>query len=138
MNNVIQVTEHFAIKQHRAAHDDLIACRCCGRIIFDDPFFEHIHRVEEMRVELGFGLRMTCGHRCTLHNASVGGAAASVHLDFASDIQPWNADPVKLNEIFVLAEEMEFDGIGKYNSFCHLDSRSLYSRPAPARWDNRT
>ena len=136
--DVIQLTEHFALHRQPRPGGDRIACACCGAVKLTDAFWSHLDRVEQLRADVGFGLRMTCGHRCPKHNAAVGGAEQSVHLDFATDLQPWDRDADKLAVLWAWATEANFDGMGLYNTFVHLDSRALLGRPAPARWDRRT
>jgi hypothetical protein len=85
------------------------------------------------------------GFRSSWHNKAVGGAAASQHLVFATDIQP-NLHGFRLAQtppfdrraemIIIVAAEADrlgFDGIGKYDTFVHLDLRG-----EKARWDERT
>ena len=76
---------------------------------------------------------------------AVGGAAGSQHQVFATDIQP-NLHGFRLAQtppfdrraemIIIVAAEADrlgFDGIGKYDTFVHLDLRG-----EKARWDERT
>ena len=133
-----KVTDHFSIKRDRQPHDDLIACSCCGELLITPIFWYHMGQVEVLRLECGFGLRMTCGHRCESNNRAVGGAPSSVHLEFATDLQPWDRDPEKLVALQEIATDMNFAGIGLYNTFVHLDSRNVIDMPSPARWDYRT
>lgn len=128
----IMTTKHFWL-----GSGDTIACSHCGALNLDDMFWHHMERVEALRDNVGFPLRMTCGHRCPAHNAIVGGAERSIHLEFATDLQPSNRDPDRLEKMFETAEIMDFDGIGKYNTFVHLDSRGFLDRPQ-ARWDSRS
>ena len=137
MNRILKITDHFSIDVNRAPEDDLIACSHCGLIKIDDLFWAHMEKVETLRIRCGFGIRMTCGYRCKEHNDAVGEATNSLHLHFATDLQPWKSNDNHLNLMCEMAASMDFDGIGKYDSFVHLDSRGLLDRPQ-ARWDYRS
>jgi uncharacterized protein YcbK (DUF882 family) len=65
--------------------------------------------------------------RCPEHNASVGGAANSQHLyGRAADIVIADTSPDVVADFF----DANYDecGIGRYNSFTHIDSRNRCSR----------
>ena len=105
--------------------------------IVNDLTLHHIERLEELRVLLDRPLRVNSAYRSPEHNKAVGGAVRSMHLQFATDIAPVGEITMdKLDEIAQAAERIEFSGIGRYNSFVHLDCRSYVGRK-PARWDKR-
>ena len=123
-------------------------CPSSGSMILEDMVFEHISKLQKLREEFG-PLKVNSGYRSPEHNATVGGAKKSMHLRFATDIPPvgWSRDPdddqppqVWLHNFFdnveARAQELAFGGIGRYNTFIHLDCRTLIARPK-ARWDNR-
>ncbi|MFA6470480.1 MAG: D-Ala-D-Ala carboxypeptidase family metallohydrolase [Candidatus Latescibacterota bacterium] len=114
-------TEHFL-------YSDFV-CPCCDAVKIIPAFYRHTAMLEHMRVQLGFPIIINSGYRCTKHNSEVGGAAHSWHLLFATDIRPGDNDPEKLRALAALAEEMGFGGIGRYDTFIHLDLR-----PERSRW----
>ena len=66
------------------------------------------------------------------------GAPNSMHLEFAIDIRPpGSPNMTQLNNIAFEAKELDFSGIGRYNTFVHLDARALLDRPHAA-WDSRS
>jgi uncharacterized protein YcbK (DUF882 family) len=115
------ITGHFL-------YSDFI-CPCCDTLKIIPAFYRHTAMLEHMRIRLGFPLIINSGYRCPKHNIKVGGAAHSWHLLFATDIRPQDNTPEKLLALFTLAEEMDFGGIGRYESFIHLDLR-----PERSRW----
>jgi uncharacterized protein YcbK (DUF882 family) len=115
------VTEHFL-------YTDFL-CPCCERIRLIPGFTRHVALLERMRRELGFPIAINSAYRCEKHNREVGGVADSWHLLFATDIRPDDGSPVKLGALFELAEAYGFGGIGRYDTFIHLDLR-----PEHARW----
>lgn len=82
-----------------------------------------------LRNRLGEPVRVISGHRCKEHNAIVGGAANSVHLKIAFDIDVMGRDRRKIYE---LARAVGFNGIGFMERGLHVDARA----PAvAAHWD---
>lgn len=70
------------------------------------------------------------------------GAPSSMHLEFAVDIRPpfkesVSVNTTQLNNIYFEAKQLGFSGIGKYNTFIHLDCRHILNR-AHASWDYRS
>jgi len=107
--------------------------------------------IERLAVELQL-LRTRCGasitinsaYRCKAHNKSVGGAKSSQHLlGKAADIviKGFTPDEV-VNIVYDMLENpflegMYVGGVGRYNSFTHLDIRELREHSITL-WDNRT
>ena len=115
------VTEHFL-------YSDFI-CPCCDAVKLIPAFYRQAGMLEHMRMKLGFPIVVNSGYRCPDHNREVGGAARSWHLLFATDIRPEDSSLEKLQALHELAEEMGFGGIGRYETFLHLDLR-----PEKTRW----
>ena len=109
------VTDHFM-------YSDFI-CPCCDTIKIVPAFYTHTGMLEWLRREAGFPIVVTSGYRCKNHNARIGGGARSWHLLFATDIQPDDKEPAKLLRLFELAQNIGFTGIGRYETFLHLDLR---------------
>lgn len=114
-------TEHFL-------YSDFI-CPCCDTLKIVPGFYRHLRLLEHMRKELGFPILVNSGYRCDRHNRSVGGAARSWHLLFATDVRPEDGSPEKLAAMHEAAEGLGFGGIGRYDTFIHLDLR-----PEKMRW----
>ena len=104
------------------------ACKCsnCDEVLVD---MDHVLKLQQLRYDLGSSITITSAYRCPAHNAAVGGAKFSQHkLGTATDIQVSGMGP---NEVQDACER--FDGLGRYDSFTHIDSRG-----SKARWDKRT
>jgi uncharacterized protein YcbK (DUF882 family) len=92
---------------------------------------DHVEKLQKLRDVVGKSIRITSAYRSPTHNKKVGGATKSRHLKGdATDIQ---IQGMTSQEIADLAEELDFKGIGIYNTFVHLDSRD----GRKARWDFR-
>lgn len=118
---------HFAPKE--------LACRCCGELWEgDEPDIpaeleEFLDMLEDLRGMYGKPMVITSGHRCSVHNAAVGGAADSRHRCIAADVLV----PSEEQECFAkLAEKVGFTGIGRYpaRGFVHIDAGTPFAR----RW----
>tara|TARA_Y100000310_G_scaffold145726_2_gene145133 strand:+ start:991 stop:1371 length:381 start_codon:yes stop_codon:yes gene_type:complete len=122
-NADIQVADNFTL--------DELECNHCATVILSDLFWYHVRLLQGLRDELG-PLRITSAYRCPTHNEAEGGAARSMHLEFATDVQPVRST---LEELYFAAQSAGFSGLGRYNSFVHLDCRNQIGR-AMAIWDN--
>ena len=92
---------------------------------------EHVKKLQQLRDFLGAKCTITSGYRGPTHNQAVGGVPNSQHLlGNATDVVFEGISP---DEVADAAEILEFDGIGRYDTFTHLDSRG-----SKARWDNRS
>ena len=112
-----------------------------GELVLSPLTLHHITLLQELRERLGTPLKVNSGYRSPQHNNSVGGAARSMHLEFATDITPakWEEGErdIALTAIYHLAKDIGFTGLGRYNTFVHLDCRKFIGR-VHAEWDNRT
>ena len=115
------VTEHFM-------YSDFI-CPCCDTLKIVPGFYRHVSLLERLRREGGFPIAVNSAFRCRSHNTKVGGAPRSWHLVFATDIRPEDGDPEKLALLHKIALDLGFGGIGRYDTFIHLDLR-----PEPLQW----
>jgi uncharacterized protein YcbK (DUF882 family) len=117
----VQITKNFASTE--------FDCSCkypeCQSTILD---VAHIELLQKKREEWNKPVKITSAYRCQRHNKDVGGASQSRHiLSDATDIQVVGMTPDQV------ADSCEsFDGLGRYNTFTHIDSRGSKSR-----WDFR-
>ena len=102
------------------------ACQCgCG---FDTVDTDLVRIVQYIRDFFGAPVTINSGCRCVSHNAAVGGGDKSQHLyGRAADIV---VDGVHPDAVYDIADEMGIGGVGKYDTFTHVDSRTN----GPARW----
>jgi len=70
------------------------------------------------RSETGRPFVLISAHRCSLHNARVGGAPLSQHLKLAADISLQGHDP---RSLYSACQRAGFTGFGFYSSFLHVD-----------------
>lgn len=112
------------------------ACKCKDRNCSGKPQNLQINPIlvqalNRVRVELGSPIIVTSGIRCAEHNASVGGAAASKHLQgIAVDVTCNNVDKL----LQLLLAENSLTGIGDGTDlkrpFIHVDVRPSKQRVA--------
>lgn len=102
-------------------------CSCgCG---FDTVDSELLRLLENIRAHFDKPVLVNSACRCVAHNTAVGGGQHSQHLyGRAADIVVAGIDPAIVAE---LAEQLGAGGVGKYETFTHVDSRSN----GPARWE---
>lgn len=83
-------------------------------------------KLEQLRHKLGDkAIVINSGYRTASHNKAVGGASQSQHLyGKAADIVVRGVLPSK---VYTTADKM-FNGVGKYNTFTHVDTRSWHAR----------
>jgi len=102
-------------------------CKCgaCPDTPID---LDHVSKLQKLREDLNSPMTITSAFRCEAHNAKVGGSKASQHVKgTATDIVVKGMTP---DEVADACEH--FDGLGRYNTFTHLDNRGFR-----ARWDFR-
>lgn len=103
-------------------------CKCsdCSETLVD---LDHVAKLQQLRTDLGASIKITSAFRCAKHNEAVGGSDRSQHkLGTATDIQVSGMDPTAVQDACE-----HFDGLGRYDSFTHIDSRG-----SKARWDKRS
>lgn len=108
---------------------DEFRCRHCKTLKLNVNL---LLKLEELRSALGDKpMVINSGYRCPTHNASVGGIKNSEHLKGnAADIKVIGMHPFDVHKI---ADRMFAGGVGKYNTFTHVDvGVNRY------RWDNST
>jgi len=116
------------IKLSTNFHLSEYACKCnsCDEVIVD---MDHIAKLQQLRHDLGSSITITSAYRCPEHNKVVGGVKDSQHVKgTATDIQVSGMDPSEVQDSCE-----KFRGLGRYDSFTHIDSRD----GSKARWDNR-
>lgn len=102
------------------------SCKCgCS---FNTVDVELIGILEQVREHFGKPVHINSGCRCVEHNTVIRGAKSSQHIiGRAADIV---VNDTKPSEVAEFLETINAPGIGRYNSFTHVDSR--YDRNA--RW----
>lgn len=91
---------------------------------------DHVARLQEMRNKWGRPVNIHSGYRCEKRNKEEGGATHSRHK--VSDATDIVVDGMTPDQVADSCEH--FPGLGRYDTFTHIDSRPN----GPARWDFRT
>lgn len=101
------------------------ACKCgCG---FDTIDFELVCLLDKIREHFDQPITVNSACRCPAHNKAVGGKPGSQHLrGRAADIVVKDIPPSLVAE---LADMLNAGGVGDYDNFTHVDTRS-----GRARW----
>lgn len=102
------------------------ACKgsgCCEETPIDDLLVDYL---QQIRDHFGAKVSVECGHRCEKHNAEVPNAATkSRHIyGQAADIHVEGVKPI---EVARFAESIGVKGIGHYDTFVHIDTRTTKS-----------
>lgn len=102
------------------------ACHCgCG---FDDISLELIAVLQQLRDYYGKPVKINSACRCEKHNAKVGGAKHSKHKEgIAADVVVSGVLPKDVHKYLIEKYEGRY-GIGRYNTFTHIDVRDGCAR----------
>ncbi len=100
----------------------------CGVCPFTLINLDHVAKLQKLRDDLNSTIHLNSAYRCLEYNKVVGGEPNSQHTKGnATDIRVGEMSPLEV------ADACEgFDGLGRYDSFTHIDSRGY-----KARWDLR-
>lgn len=100
----------------------------CGKCDFDTVDAELITMLEDIRIYFGRPVIINSSCRCAKHNEAVGGGKSSQHLfGRAADIVVKGFTPSNVQS-YVLNRWPNRYGIGVYDTFTHVDSRSTKAR----------
>jgi len=102
-------------------------CQCnkCPETLID---LDHVAKLQKLREDLNSSIKINSAYRCPAHNAAVGGEKNSIHMKGqATDIVVAGMTPLEVQDACE-----SFDGLGRYDTFSHIDSRGKR-----ARWDLR-
>ena len=111
-------------------------CGCTMPKFVKNNIMELAENLQVLRDEVG-KLDLTNAYRCKAHNADVGGATNSQHLTGkAADVKSETKSPSEIAETvndLMKNERFKMGGVGKYNTFTHVDIRGF-----KARWSKTT
>jgi uncharacterized protein YcbK (DUF882 family) len=89
--------------------------------------FALVDMLEAIREHFGTPVKITSGCRCPAYNIKIGGEKGSQHMKCrAADIQIAGVLPSVVADF---AETLNPGGLGRYDTFTHIDSRN-----GSARW----
>jgi uncharacterized protein YcbK (DUF882 family) len=103
------------------------ACKCeCG---FNTVDYELVLACQDLADHFEDVIYINSGCRCESHNKSVGGSKNSQHvLGRAADVRLKHTPPDRVQE-YLHSKYPNLYGIGSYENFTHIDTRS-----GKARW----
>jgi len=119
-------TKHF-----NPVTDRKLSCSCCRQGQLSIATFIIL---ETVRMHFDAPVTVVSGARCEKYNSRVGGATKSKHLIrgdedvVAVDIQVAGRTPVEVAEYLTNLPYANLLGIGKYNTFVHVDTRGYAAR----------
>ena len=113
--------------KHFSRHE--FACKDeCG---FDTVDEETLGVLELTREHFAAPITIKSGCRCAKHNSTIGGALKSQHVRArAADIVVEGFAPYLVHRYLIDSYPGKY-GIGKYETFTHIDTRT----DGPARWE---
>lgn len=110
-----KLSEHFNISEFHCK-----GAKCgCGETLHDPALSQYL---QQIRDHFGKPLVVTSGYRCKKHNEAVGGVSGSLHTK--GQAADFVISGIKPLEIAKFAEDLGIKGIGLYDDFVHIDTRS--------------
>ena len=119
----LQLSPHFRLREI-ASRDG------ADKVLVDEAL---VALLEAIRAAAGGAVTINSGYRSPEHNKAVGGVSHSQHVyGRAADIVVSGASPLLVGQIAEYYLDRQ-GGIGVYETFTHVDTRSVRSR-----WDQRS
>ncbi len=109
-------------KNFKSIELDCNGVNCCSKTLIDSQLIIFLQKI---RNHFKQPIIISSGYRCGTHNARVGGAKYSKHtLGKAADIV---VKGVPTREVAKYCESIGIKGIGLYETFVHIDTRTKKS-----------
>lgn len=109
-------------KNFKSTEIDCNGTNCCSKTLIDKQLVSYLQKIRD---KFDKPVIINSGYRCGTHNKSVGGAKYSKHtLGKAADIVVKDIEP---KEVAKYCESIGIKGIGLYETFVHIDTRSKKS-----------
>lgn len=114
-----QLTRNFNVSEFECN------CKKCPETLIN---LDHVDNLQQLRDDLNASIHINSAYRCPDHNKAIGGEKNSMHMKgHATDIVVEGMTPGEVQDSCE-----RFDGLGRYDTFTHIDSRGYR-----ARWDLR-
>ena len=114
-----------------------LTCRSGAECPYPDRLRHLAWALQTIRDAYGGPIRVNSGYRSPKHNAKIGGAKNSQHVQaLAADLAPASGEEFDLNRVVSVVSglaatgKIPNGGIGTYRTFVHYDMRPT----GPARW----
>ncbi len=92
---------------------------CCSKVMIDEKLVGYLQKIRD---HFGAAVTINSAYRCAAHNKKVGGSSGSYHTKGqAADIVVKGVKPA---EVAKYAETLGILGIGLYDTFVHIDTRT--------------
>lgn len=122
----MQLTKNFKLSEFQ--------CKCgCDMPEFVKKNIEKLAKdLQVIRDKVGVGFTPNSAYRCPKHNQIIGGVKTSQHLKGkAADINIKGIEPSEVADLIedlMKTEAITKGGVGRYNSFTHIDIRGTNAR----------
>ena len=122
----MQLTKNFNLSEFQ--------CKCgCEMPEFVKKNVEELAKdLQVIRDKVGIGFTPNSAYRCPKHNQIIGGVKTSQHLKGkAADIKIKGIEPSEVADLvedLMKTEAITKGGVGRYNSFTHIDIRGTNAR----------
>jgi uncharacterized protein YcbK (DUF882 family) len=114
--NNIKVSKNFKLYEFQ--------CKDGSNLVKVDS--ELVNKLQQLRETINKPIIINSAYRTIQHNKNVGGSPTSQHLlGKAADIRVNGMSP---KELAKYCEQIGFGGIGIYNTFVHVDTRTKKAR----------
>ena len=125
LNEMATYTKGQSVKLSKNFSSHEFDCKgkgCCSKTTVDPLLVDYLQKIRD---KFGVSITINSGYRCSKHNKAVGGAASSKHtMGMAADIVCKGVKPL---EVAKYAESIGILGIGLYDTFVHIDTRTSKS-----------
>lgn len=113
----VQLSKNFKLSEFACKGSD-----CCTSVKVDSKLVTFLQKIRD---HFGKAVTINSGYRCSTHNKKVGGTTGSYHTKGqACDIVVSGVKPI---EVAKYAESIGILGIGLYDTFVHIDTRTKKS-----------
>lgn len=109
-------------KNFKSTELDCNGTNCCSKTLIDKQLITYLQKIRD---NFKRPVIINSGYRCGTHNKAIGGAKYSKHtLGKAADIK---IDGIPTKDIAAYCESIGIKGIGLYETFVHIDTRTKKS-----------